>query len=128
MKLNSIGKILVLGLAVLVSTMAFASNKGSLHTDEAIAVNGTQLPAGNYTLRWEGAGPDVQLSVMQGKKEVAKTTAKLVELDKAASQDEVVLSNNSGTPSVAQVRFSGKKTAIALGGTDSAAMSGGSMK
>ncbi|MFY9675014.1 MAG: hypothetical protein WCB53_20995 [Terriglobales bacterium] len=122
MKFNSLAKTVVLGLALLLATGAFASNKGSLHIDETVALNGQQIPAGDYTLRWDGTGPDVELSVMHGKKEVAKTSAKLVELDKAASSDQVVLSNSSGTPSVSQVRFGGKKTALAIASSDRASM------
>ncbi|HTR24626.1 MAG TPA: hypothetical protein VMI10_11635 [Terriglobales bacterium] len=124
MKFNSLAKTLVLGLAVLLATGAFASNKSSVHFEQAVAINGQQVAAGNYTLRWEGSGSDVQLSVMQGKKEVAKTAAKLVELDRASSTDAVVLNNTSGTPSVQQFRFGGKKTAINLESGDRASMSG----
>jgi len=124
MKFNSLAKTLVLGLAVLLATGAFASNKSSVHFEQAVAINGQQVAAGNYTLRWEGSGSDVQLSVMQGKKEVAKTPAKLVELDRASSSDAVVLNNTSGTPSVQQFRFGGKKTAINLESGDRASMSG----
>lgn len=124
MKFNTLAKTLVLGLAVLLATGAFASNKGSLHTEQPVVVNGQEIPAGNYTLRWEGAGPDVQLSVMKGKKEIAKTNAKLVELEKASSDDAIVLNNSaSGAASVSQFRFAGKKTAIALDSADRASMS-----
>jgi len=124
MKLTTLAKTLVLALAVLLATGAFASNKGSLHVEQAVAINGQQIPAGDYTLRWDGTGPDIQLSVMQGKKEVAKTSAKLVELDRASQSDAVVLTNTGGTPSVQQFRFGGKKTAINLESGDRASMSG----
>ena len=127
MKFNTVAKTLVLGLAVLLATGAFASNKGSFHTDQSIVLNGQSIPAGDYTVRWEGAGPDVQVSVMKGHKEVAKTTAKVVELDNKSDSDAVVLLNGNGTPSVSQFRFSGKKTALDVSGSDRASLSG-SMK
>ncbi len=124
MKFNTLAKTLVLGLAVLLATGAFASNKGSLHVEESVVLNGQQIPAGDYTVRWEGTGPDVQLSVMQGKKEIAKAPAKLVELDSVPSGNAVVVSNNSsGAPAVSQFRFSGKKTALAINSSDRASMS-----
>ena len=128
MKLNTVAKTLVLGLAVLLATGAFASNKGRLHVEQGVVLSGQAIPAGDYTLRWEGAGPDVQLSVMKGKKEVAKASAKVVELDNAASDDAVVLSNGSGTPAVSQFRFAGKKTALAIDSSDRASLSGTSSK
>ena len=122
MKLNNLAKTVVLGLAVLVATGAYASNKGSIHVDEAVQVNGQELPAGDYSVRWQGAGPDVQVSFMRGSKEVIKPTAKLVDLEKAASDDAIVTQQGSGEPSVSQVRFGGKKTALAIGSAERAAM------
>jgi hypothetical protein len=126
MKLNNLAKFAVLGLAVLLATGAFASNKGSLHVDEAVQVNGQQLPAGEYQLRWAGSGSDVQLSFMQGKKEVAKTAAKVIDLEKAFPYDSAVIDRSSGA-SLSQVRFAGKKFALAIGG-EASAMSASSSK
>jgi hypothetical protein len=122
MKLNNLIKSVVLGLAVLLATSAFASNKGSLHVQNPVEINGQQLPAGDYQLRWEGTGSNVEVSVMQGKKEVAKTSAKVIELKEAPSRDAAVVSQGSGKASVSEVRFAGKKYALALGGTEKAEM------
>lgn len=126
MKLNNLAKFAVLGLAVLLATGAFASNKGTLHVEESVQVNGQQLPAGDYQVRWAGSGSDVQLSIMQGKKEIAKTSAKVVELEQKSSYDSAVIDRSSGT-SLSQVRFAGKKFALAIGG-ESSAMSASSSK
>jgi len=122
MKLNNLAKALVLGLAVFVATGAFASNKASLHIQEAVEVNGQQIPAGDYTIRWEGTGANVELSVMQGKKELAKTTAKEVQLEQASSYDAAIVTHSNGKASVSEIRFAGKKTALSLGGSDRASM------
>jgi hypothetical protein len=122
MKLNNLIKSVVLGLAVLLATSAFASNKGSLHVQGPVEINGQQLPAGDYQLRWEGTGSNVEVSVMQGKKEVAKTSAKVIELKEASPNDTAVLDHGSGKASVSEVRFAGKKYALALGGTEKAEM------
>ena len=127
MKLNNLSKFVVLGLAVLLATGAFASNKGTLQVQEAVQINGQQLRAGEYQVRWEGSGSDVQLSVMQGRKEVAKTSAKVVELEKASPYDSTVIDRSSGSAAVSQVRFAGKKFALAIGGGASSA-SGSSSK
>jgi hypothetical protein len=127
MKLNHLAKFAVLGLAVLLATGAFASNKGTLSVEEAVQVNGQQLPAGDYQLRWEGSGSDVQLSFMRGKKEVAKTSAKVVELEQASPYDSAVIDRSNGA-SLAQVRFAGKKFALAIGGSEASGMSASSSK
>ncbi len=123
MKWNHLAKFAVLGLAVLLATVAFASNsnKGTLNLQEAAQVNGQQLPAGEYQVRWEGTGSNVEVSFMQGKKEVAKAPAKLVDLEKAYSYNSSVVDHSSGAASLAEVRFAGKKVALAIGGETTSA-------
>ena len=128
MKLNNFAKVMVLGLAVLLATGAFASNKGSLHVQEAVQLNGQQIPAGDYQVRWAGTGSNVEVSVRHGKKVVTKTSAKLIDLQRASSTDATVVDHSSGTPSVSEVRFAGKKYALALGGGEKAEMNAGSTK
>ena len=116
MKWNNLAKFVVLGLAVLLATGAFASNKGTLNLQETVLVNGQQLPAGEYQVRWEGSGSNVEVSFMQGKKEVAKTSAKVVELNEKAAYDSTVVDHSGGAAAISQVRFAGKKIALAIGG------------
>jgi hypothetical protein len=124
MKLTNLAKTMVLGLALLLATGAFASNKTSVHFSEAVDVNGQQLPAGDYQVRWTGTGSSVEVSFLQGKKEVAKTTATMVDLDNPSSSDAAVLDTKSGKASVSQIRLAGKKSAISLSGSDRASMTG----
>ena len=127
--LNNLAKTVVLGLAVLLASSAFASNKGTLRVHEALEVNGQQLAAGEYQLRWDGTpGSNVEVSFMQGKKEIAKASAKVVALDRASDYDTAVVDRSSGKATVTEVRFAGKKYALALGATEKAEMSEGSGK
>lgn len=128
MKLNNVAKTVVLGLAVLLASSAFASNKGTLQVREAVEVNGQQLAPGAYQVRWDGTGSNVEVSFMQGKKEVAKTSAKVIALDKASGYDAAVIDHASGKAAVSEVRFAGKKVALAIGGTDKAELNGNSSK
>jgi hypothetical protein len=128
MKLNNLAKSVVLGLAVLLASSAFASNKGSLQVHEAVEINGQQLAPGVYQLRWDGTGSNVEVSVMRGNKEVAKVAAKVITLNEAADYDSTIVDHASGKAAVSEIRFSGKKFALAIGSTDKAEMSGGSGK
>jgi hypothetical protein len=128
MKMNNLAKAVVLGLAVLLATSAFASNKGTVELRESFEVNGQQLAAGEYQVRWDGTGSNVEVSFMKGKKEVAKTSAKVVALDKAYGFDSAVVDHSTGKATVSELRFAGKKFALAIGGTEKAEMSGGSSK
>jgi hypothetical protein len=122
MNVNNLAKSAVLGLAVLLASNAFASNKGSLHVGEAVEIGGQQLPAGDYQVRWNGTGPNVELSVMQGKKLVTKASAHVIDLKSAPSADAAVVDHRGSTPTVAEVRFAGKKQALAIDGAGSAKM------
>ena len=78
MKSSKIRRGVVLAMAVLLSTAAFAGSKpGSLYLSEATQLNGKQIPAGTYQVRWEGSGPAVQVSVLRGKKVIASAPAKV---------------------------------------------------
>ncbi|MGA7291604.1 MAG: hypothetical protein WBW53_04305 [Terriglobales bacterium] len=126
--LNRLAKTVVLALAVLLATSAFASNKATVDVQEPFEVNGQQLAAGEYHLRWDGTGSNVEVSFMQGKKEVAKASAKLVPLDKAPDYDSTVIDHSSGKAAISEVRFAGKKYALAIGTTEKAEMSATSSK
>jgi hypothetical protein len=116
----------VLGLAVLLASSAFASNKGSVQVRELVEVNGQQLTPGDYQLRWDGTGANVEVSFMQGKKEIAKTSAKVIDLQTASPYDATIVDHASGKATVSEVRFAGKKYALAIGSTDKAEMSNSS--
>jgi hypothetical protein len=115
MKLATALKSLVVGVALLLATSAFAATTGHLQLQSPTMVNGTQLKAGDYKLQWEGTGPDVEVSILQGKKVLAKVPAKIVELKTKAQQNSTIVSNNNdGTSTLAGVHFAGKTTALEL--------------
>jgi hypothetical protein len=125
MKLSLSSKLITLALALMLATSAFAgsdTHKGSLQVFDPVQINGQQLSAGQYQLKWEGNGPDVQLNIMKGSKVVATTQAKVVDLDQKANGDAaIVTNNNDGSRSLNQIRFGGKKYALSLNGETSRA-------
>lgn len=125
MKLSLNSKLVTLVLSLLLATSAFAASdahKGNLQVFDPVQVSGKQLPAGEYQVKWEGNGPDVQLNILKGKKLVATSQAKVVDLDQKANSDSAVVSNNNdGTRSLNQIRFGGKKFALSLNGETSQA-------
>ncbi len=115
MKFATVSKSLVMGLALLLASSAFAATKASLQLSNPVLVNGTTLKAGDYKVQWEGSGPSVELSIMQGKNVLAKVPAHIVDLQTPAANDAAVTrKNDSGPNSLAGVRFQGKKFAIDL--------------
>ena len=123
----NVSKGLLLGLAVLLATSAFAaSNKGSMELIDPVTVSGKQLPAGDYSVKWDGNGPSVELSILRGSKVVATTPARLIDLSKTSNNNAaVVKTNDDGSRSLAEIHFGGKRYALSIG-QETASMEGGS--
>jgi len=128
MKFATFSKSVVMGLALLLASSVLAATKGSLQLNNPVSVNGTQLKAGDYKLQWEGSGPDVELSIMQGKTVIAKVPAHVVDLDTPAADNAAITRKNGGGSSeLAGVRFQGKKFSLQLADVGDG-MSAGSSK
>jgi hypothetical protein len=125
MKFTNFSKGLLLGLALLLTTSAFAaSNKGSMQLLDPVTVSGKQLPAGDYSVKWDGTGPNVELSILRGSKVVATTPARLIDLNQKTNGDAAVVKNNDdGSKSLSEIRFGGKRYVLAIG-QETASMEG----
>jgi hypothetical protein len=116
MKFATVSKSVMLGLALLLASSAFAATKASLQISHPVTVNGTQLKPGDYKVEWDGSGPNVEVSILQGKNVIAKTPAHVVELSTAPDNSAAVTRTNSdGCSSLAGARFGGKKIALEFG-------------
>ncbi|MCU1334040.1 MAG: hypothetical protein JWM08_3032 [Candidatus Angelobacter sp.] len=119
MKSSLFSQIIFATLALALTTSAFAasdSHKSSFEISAATQVNGTTIPAGEYTAKWEGSGPTVQVSIMQGRKVLATAPAEIVTLDRAASDTQAEVRNGSnGERELTALQFSGKKVSLQLG-------------
>ena len=123
MKSSLFFKIIFATLALALTTGAFAANdvhKSSFQISAPTQVNGKQIPAGEYTARWEGSGPSVQVSIMKGKDVVATVPAQVVTLNQPARDSHAEIKNSSnGDRELTGLQFSGKKYSLELG-TESA--------
>ena len=129
MKFATVSKTLIMGVALLLASSAFAATKANLSLHHSTNVNGTTLSAGDYKLEWDGTGPNVEVSVLQGKKVVAKIPAKLVDVASPYDNDAAVVKNNGdGSTSLSEARFSGKRFKLAIGDETDGGMQAGSSK
>lgn len=73
-------KVLFFVTMVFLPALAFAGprNSANLELNQSVTIAGTQLAPGQYKLIWEGNGPNVNVSFVEGKKTVATAPAKLV--------------------------------------------------
>ena len=127
MKFATISKSVVLGLAVLLASSAFAASKANLNLQNPTTINGTKLKAGEYKLAWDGTGPNVEVSILQGKNVIAKVPAKLVDLSSASPNDAAMVKmNGDGTSTLSGARFHGKKYALEIGDSSDGMQAGSS--
>ncbi|HYM76687.1 MAG TPA: hypothetical protein VE377_11975 [Candidatus Dormibacteraeota bacterium] len=116
MKFATVSKSVVMGLALLLASSAFAATKANLTLNNPTSINGTKLKAGDYKLEWDGSGPNVEVSIVQGKNVLAKVPAKVIELNSSSSNNAAVLKQNGdGSTTLAGARFQGKKFALEIG-------------
>ena len=119
MKYTLFSRIIFATLVLALTSSAFAANdshKSSFEIGAPTQVNGTTLPAGEYTAQWEGSGPAVQVNILQGKKVVATAPAQLVALESKASDTQAeVLNGTNGERELTALQFAGKKVSLKLG-------------
>jgi hypothetical protein len=69
----------VLASGLSLSAIAKDKNETRISLSDSVQVGATDLKPGDYTLQWEGDGPDVQVKVLKGKNVVATVPAKLAQ-------------------------------------------------
>ena len=120
-------RILVAGLTLLLASSAFAGTKASMTLEHSANVNGTTLKPGDYKLEWEGAGPNVEVSIIKGKNVIAKVPARVVDMGYSVQNNAVVFSRSTdGTNTLAGLRFQGKKYGLEISPSSDDVQSGSS--
>jgi ABC-type Fe3+-hydroxamate transport system substrate-binding protein len=111
-------KIIFAALALAVGISAFAVNethKSNFQITSPAHLNGMKMPAGDYTAKWEGEGPTVQVSIMRGSKVLITVPAQVVVLSQPAANTQAETQKGSdGNEALTRLQFSGKKFALDL--------------
>lgn len=107
-------KVLV-GVSVLMLAMTAVAgdHSGKFNLNTAAELNGKSLAAGDYKVSWEGQGPEVNVTISQGKKMVLTAPARLVERESKAPRNAVVMrTNGGGTGSIVELQLAGKQSVL----------------
>ena len=110
----------LLALALTLSVSAFAKPRSeSMTLYQDASINGTNLPAGEYTVKYDVDGSNAQVKFMKGGKEVATANGQVKTLTKRPDSSQVILDNSGNSRSISEIDFGGKDTALsfASGGT-----------
>jgi hypothetical protein len=112
----------VFGAGLLFASGAFAQElKGRLHLDETVAVAGTQVKPGDYKVEWKGDGPQVEVSLVQGKRTVATFPGRVSEQAAASIANAYSVNDaSSGAKSIDSIYFAGKRYVLQIEGSASA--------
>jgi len=70
------------------SALASSKNSSNVEIPDKVVVNGKQIQPGTYKVEWNGTGPNVEVSILQGDKTIAQVPARVV--DKTYEQQAIV--------------------------------------
>ena len=90
MKYTAIVALMLMAPVVL---LAAPKNSANVTFTQTVTVNGASVPPGDYHVVWQGTGPSVEASILQGKKVVASAPATLVD---AKSQYDGAVETSDG--------------------------------
>ena len=90
------------------SALAASKNSSNVQIPDKVVVNGKQIQPGTYKVEWNGTGPNVEVSILQGHKTVAQAPARIV--DKTYEEQAIVThQNNSGANVLDQIQLKNKE-------------------
>ena len=113
---KSIANLLATSLLLAASAVAGNTNKATLKVSETVSVGGKQLRAGQYQVEWAGSGPDVELTISNGRETVAKVPAQILPLTKAeANSGYSINTDQAGNKVLTGILFGGKKYQLSIG-------------
>lgn len=119
MKSLSFSKFMIAVTVLAFVSSAFAGNNGrkeSFEIASAIQVNGQTLPAGEYQAKWEGSGPNVEVSFVHAGKVMATAPATVVETTEKSANTSAELQGADGARQLNALHFSGKKYSLSFNG------------
>jgi hypothetical protein len=104
-------------LVLLVMIIAFGNvlvaGTLELQMPQAAVINGVQIQPGECTVSWKTKGNSADVTFHQRGKKLTSVQGKVVELDKPAMHNSIIISQNAGgNPVVKEIHFQGKKTAF----------------
>jgi hypothetical protein len=97
-------------VALMLPLSALAANKNSSNVEipDKVVVNGKQIQPGTYKVEWNGTGPNVEVSILQGHRTIAQAPARLVN-GTYEPQAIVTHQNSAGANVLDQIQLKNKE-------------------
>ena len=102
-------------LLLAASALAAGASKGNLHLYDSVTVQGKQLAPGDYKVEWSGEGPNVQLSIDQGKQTVVSVPAHVTPVSEKNTSDGYASKKEGGENVLSEIFFQGKTYQLEIG-------------
>jgi hypothetical protein len=104
----------VLASGLSLSAIAKDKNETRISLADSGQVGTTDLKPGDYTLQWDGDGPDVQVKVVKGKNVVATVPAKLAQ-GTSGYANAITTRTVGNVKTLDEVDFAGGKQSLVFG-------------
>jgi hypothetical protein len=104
----------VLASGLSLNTLAKDNNETRVTLPDSVQVGTTDLKPGEYTLQWDGNGPDVQVKVLKGKNVVATVPAKLAQ-GTSGYANAITTRTVGNVKTLDEVDFAGGKQSLVFG-------------
>jgi hypothetical protein len=113
---RTLARVALFVFAVTLSISAFAgsSKTQTLTLLHDAQLNGTTLPAGEYTLKYDTSGSACQVRILKGKKEIVSAEGQVKQLAAKPVRDQVIVTNGGAVPTLSEVDFSNSTQAISF--------------
>lgn len=99
--------IFALVLCVLpLSAVAGTKPSASINLSEPVVISGMHLQPGEYTVRWNGTGSDMQVQFLRGKKEIVSVPAKVIAQSNPTSPAITLRSTEDGSKTISEIDLS----------------------
>jgi hypothetical protein len=104
----------VLASGLSLSAIAKDKNETRISLSDSVQVGATDLKPGDYTLQWDGDGPEVQVKVLKGKNVVATVPAKLAQ-GTSGYVNAITTRTVGNVKTLDEVDFAGGKQSLVFG-------------
>lgn len=107
-RLKTIVTVMALALVLPVFAVAANKNSGKFDVPNRVQFQGKQLDPGTYKVEWNGNGPNVNVSILKGRKTIAEAPARL--LDQSFFSPAIVThQNKDGKNVLDQIQLKNKE-------------------
>jgi len=94
--------LIVLSTLIAVTALAADGGSGKIRLDTAVKVGTTELPAGDYKVKWTGSGANAQVTMTQGKTTV---TAPAQVVEARRNNDAFSTKSENGSRVLTEIQF-----------------------